>query len=111
MQAFFSCQNNLSKFEFVFVTKMLPARCLEFRVFLIVFVNPTIPYVILIFPSQENLSQLTEDSVKEFSPSPLPSHQTSMLMTNKTDIFDDQGEEDENEDGPDSAKKAKKSVK
>ena len=84
---------------------------MEFRVFLIVFVNPTIPHLILILPSQENLSQLSEDSVKEFSPSPLPSHETSMLMTNKRDIFDDQGEEDENEDGSDSAKKAKKSVK
>ena len=80
---------------------------LEF--FFIVFAYSAIPH--LIFPSQENLSQLTEDSVKEFSPSPLPSHQTHMFITNKTDIFDDQGEEDENEDGPDSAKKAKKYVK
>ena len=80
-------------------------------VLLIVFENSAIPY--LIFPSQENenLSQLTEDSVKEFSPSPVPSHQTPLVMTSKIDIFDGQGEEDENEDGPDSAKKAKKSVK
>ena len=36
---------------------MLPARCLEFRVFLIVFVNPTIPYVILIVTINRGLSK------------------------------------------------------